>query len=133
MDKLYAVGTVKSVALDIYGKDTDQKFCVKLAVEIPTKQELRRKIRDACCEYITKIGLSFGSKERFRRKVSLSPARLIGESDCQRDNAHEAAVFASQLEHWSSCIDGDDLIIGHTTLRSFCCCFCWALLASLLA
>jgi len=65
MDKLYAVGTVKSVALDIYGKDTDQKICDKLAVQIPTKKPLRRKIRDVRYHLKTNVGLSFGSKEDY--------------------------------------------------------------------
>ncbi len=68
MDELYAAGAVKIVALDIYGKDAGQRFCDKIAVEMPTKPLLRHKIRDVCCELKNKVGLSFGSKDDFGEK-----------------------------------------------------------------
>ena len=63
MDQLYAAGAVNIVALDIYGKDEAQRFCDKIAVEIPTKPPLRHEIRDVCFKLKTKIGLSFGSED----------------------------------------------------------------------
>ena len=68
MDKLYAAGAVRIVALDIYGKEASKRFCDKLALEMPKKPQLRRKTRDFCSELKTKVGLSFGSKEDFGEK-----------------------------------------------------------------
>ncbi len=65
MDQLYAAGAVKVIALDIYGNVEGKEFCDKLALAMPTKQQLRRAIRDTCCELKTQIGLSFGSLEDF--------------------------------------------------------------------